>query len=450
MPKGFVYILECSDGSYYTGSTTDIEQRIQQHQNGQGANHTKKRLPVKLVYLEEFQRIDDAFYREKQIQGWNRLKKEALIEKHYTQLPELSLAYRDKVSSRASDTKKPRASDTKKPRASDTNVPKSVSEALEDTQTKTYYSHGKLLISAEYAVLDGALALALPTKFGQSLTVKSINEPKLLWRSFNNEGIVWFEETFTFENETLNCTQNNNAISKRLLDILSTAKKLNPSFLNTQQGYKVMSTLEFPQDWGLGSSSTLINNIANWADVDAYTLLEETFGGSGYDIACAKHNTAITYQLHATTNKEITNSRTITTVDFNPSFKEHLYFIHLNKKQNSREGIAIYRKQVVSNETLSEISAITKDMIACNSLESFASLLNKHEDIISEIIKLEPVKKRLFNDFRGSIKSLGAWGGDFILAASKENPKSYFKDKGFETIIPYNDMILHKKSTTKK
>jgi putative endonuclease len=79
MNKGYMYILECADGSYYTGSTKDLERRLAQHQAGEGANHTKKRLPVKLVYYEEFQRIDDAFYREKQVQGWSRKKKEALM-----------------------------------------------------------------------------------------------------------------------------------------------------------------------------------------------------------------------------------------------------------------------------------------------------------------------------------------------------------------------------------
>lgn len=77
--KGWMYILECADGSYYTGSTNNLDLRLAQHQNGEGANHTKKRLPVKLVYFEEYQRIDEAFNREKQVQGWGRKKKEALI-----------------------------------------------------------------------------------------------------------------------------------------------------------------------------------------------------------------------------------------------------------------------------------------------------------------------------------------------------------------------------------
>ena len=94
--KGYLYILECSDGSYYTGSTNNLEMRLAQHQAREGANHTKSRLPVKLVYYEEFQRIDDAFYREKQVQGWSRKKKEALIKGEYNELIHLSKAYRDK------------------------------------------------------------------------------------------------------------------------------------------------------------------------------------------------------------------------------------------------------------------------------------------------------------------------------------------------------------------
>ncbi|WP_024742549.1 GIY-YIG nuclease family protein, partial [Tenacibaculum maritimum] len=99
MGNGYMYILECADGSYYTGSTKNLEIRLLQHQKGNGANHTKKRLPVKLVYVEGFDRIDEAFKREKQIQGWSRKKKEALINNQHHKLPKLSMAYRDVASS---------------------------------------------------------------------------------------------------------------------------------------------------------------------------------------------------------------------------------------------------------------------------------------------------------------------------------------------------------------
>jgi|SRR5690606_19608555 len=91
--KGYMYILLCGDGSYYTGSTIDLELRLHQHQHGEGANHTRKHQPVQLVYYEEYQRIDEAFFREKQIQGWSRKKKEALIKNRTEDLPLLSRNY---------------------------------------------------------------------------------------------------------------------------------------------------------------------------------------------------------------------------------------------------------------------------------------------------------------------------------------------------------------------
>ena len=100
MPKGriskgnemssYMYILKCSDGSFYTGSTRELDKRVQEHNMGMGANYTKKRRPVELVYFEEFQRVDDAFAREKQIQGWSRSKKNALIQGQFGRLTALS------------------------------------------------------------------------------------------------------------------------------------------------------------------------------------------------------------------------------------------------------------------------------------------------------------------------------------------------------------------------
>ena len=89
----YMYILKCSDGSYYTGSTKNLEKRLWEHQNGLGANYTKKHLPVKLAYCEEYDRVDHAFYREKQVQGWSRKKKEALINGEFEKLPVLARNY---------------------------------------------------------------------------------------------------------------------------------------------------------------------------------------------------------------------------------------------------------------------------------------------------------------------------------------------------------------------
>jgi mevalonate kinase len=300
-----------------------------------------------------------------------------------------------------------------------------------------FYSNGKLLLTGEYVVLDGALSLALPTQYGQSLEVKPIMASKLIWQSFDENGDIWFENTFELDTIEILKQVQHDEISKQLIQILKAAKQLNPSFLISENGFKISCELSFNKDWGLGTSSTLINNIAQWAKIDPYKLLELSFGGSGYDIACAQHNSAITYQLNNN------NMSVVKEIDFNPLFKECLYFLYLNKKQNSRDAILDYRSNS-SNFThnISEISEITLKIIACKSLTTFESLINQHESIISKLIKQQPIKELLFNDFHGSIKSLGAWGGDFVLVTSKQNPSDYFKEKGFDTLIPYNQMIL--------
>ena len=306
----------------------------------------------------------------------------------------------------------------------------------------TFRSNGKLLLTAEYVVLDGAKALALPTKFGQSLTVEPIKESNLFWKSIDHNGNVWVEDVFPMEKNTLSFSKPSNDISKRVIQILNAAKQLNPNFLfpssGTEGGFSITTKLDFPENWGLGSSSTLINNISNWAHINAYDLLELTFGGSGYDIACAKDNNPITYQINKLDNTQVTN-----TVHFNPSFKEELFFVHLNKKQDSREGIDHYNKNKHNlTSTIIEINTITDRIINCQTISEFESLITKHEQIISKLINLPTVKTRLFSDYSGAIKSLGAWGGDFILATGNRSYMDYFKQKGYQTIIPYRAMVL--------
>ena len=306
-----------------------------------------------------------------------------------------------------------------------------------------FYSNGKLLLTGEYLVLDGAKSLAIPTKFGQDLAVIPIKESQLIWGSFTVEGNCWFEAVFelpklrlisaTFESDK---EENAEIIAETLLEILLEAKKMNPNFLNADGGFLVKTTLTFPRKWGLGSSSTLINSIASWAKVDAFRLLWNSFKGSGYDIACAQHNSPIFYQL-------IAQKPIVTPVYFNPVFQENLFFVFLNQKQNSKEGIVKFRErqQDFSNE-ISRISAISELFLKSKSLENFNELIIEHEQIISSIINLKPVKEKVFPDYFGEIKSLGAWGGDFVLATGNESTPNYFKNKGFETVFNYDKIIL--------
>ncbi len=299
-----------------------------------------------------------------------------------------------------------------------------------------FYSNGKLLLTGEYVVLDGAKALAIPTSYGQSLNVDLMEGSKILWESLDENGKVWFESEIELTtNEILYSVQNDSETAKQILQILNSAKQLNSNFLKQQKGFKIITKLDFPRNWGLGSSSTLINNIAKWAKVDAYILLEKTFGGSGYDIATAQHNKPISYS-------NLNNKILVKEIDLPWDFTNQLFFIHLNKKQNSREGIALYQSQKENYPlALTEISEFTSKIINCNDLQEFESLINKHEEIISSIINLIPVKELMFNDYNGAIKSLGAWGGDFILATGESENMEYFRKKGYETIIPFKDML---------
>ncbi len=319
-------------------------------------------------------------------------------------------------------------------------LPSKKEQSLTNT-SKTFRSNGKLLLTGEYVVLDGAKALAIPTKYGQSLTIEQNISNSIIWKSYNELDRIWFQDEFLINDAStrLNLKATNYTdVSKRLIQILKTTYGLNPKFLNSKQGYTVTTHQDFNRLWGLGTSSTLVNNMADWAQVDAYELLEKTFGGSGYDIACAQNNTPIAYQLNHK------RKPSVETVEFNPSFKEQLYFVYLNQKQNSRDGIAAYKKNAkIDAEIIDKINLITEAMICCSSLSEFESLIKAHENIISSLIKQDTIKSHLFNDFKGGVKSLGAWGGDFVLVTSEDDPTDYFNSKGFETVIRYSEMVLN-------
>ena len=300
---------------------------------------------------------------------------------------------------------------------------------------QTFYSNGKLLLTGEYVVLDGALALALPTKFGQNLTVEPIPSKQILWKSFDQDGSTWFEDEFTFD-EIINKPFNaENSVRNTLLEILNEAFQMNPNFLN-KNGFNIETNLTFPKNWGLGTSSTLINNIGQWINIDAFELLNRSFGGSGYDIACAKRHSPIVYQL-------VNNQPQFKTVEFYPEFRNHLYFVYLNRKQSSKSAIANYiNNQHNIGKTIEKINKITNSVLSSSDLKSFVYDMEKHESIMSEVLETITIKEAFFYDFKGVIKSLGAWGGDFVLVVSKDDPSGYFKERGFETILSYDEMIL--------
>lgn len=297
-----------------------------------------------------------------------------------------------------------------------------------------FRSNGKLLITAEYAVLDGALALAIPTAFGQTLVVETSDNPGLKWTSFDVDDQIWYEGAFVIDSDEITPLQFDST-SNTLLTILLKAKALNPAFLTTHKGLSVVTRLEFPTDWGLGSSSTLINNIAQWSGTDAFKLLELSFGGSGYDIAAAQHHCSITYQRSNMHPK-------VEEIALSWDFTDRLFFIYLNRKQDSRKGIERYRTTAkIDPAIVQSISDITTKLCNYVSYSEFKELISQHEMLISELLALPTIKQSMFPDYEGIVKSLGAWGGDFVLATGNRDAMSYFEQKGFHTIVPFSEMI---------
>lgn len=303
-----------------------------------------------------------------------------------------------------------------------------------------FYGHGKLLLSAEYFVLDGALSLALPTTVGQSLNVKyrPSYEPYLYWKSYNREGKLWFEAKFEFWH--FNLVQTLASPEALLLEkILKQVRNQNSHFLRDEVDVFVETRLEFPLTWGLGASSTLIHNISQWACVGSFELLFKTMGGSGYDIACAQSQGPILY-------KKSLHGPKWSMVYFDPPFKEYLYFVQLGKKQNTLEAINFYKSNNFGRKEhlISGLSNLTRQFVESKNLFDFERVLCEHEDLVSRTLGLKKVKDTLFSDYWGEVKSLGAWGGDFVLVTGygkREKIQKYFAEKGYDVFIPFHELI---------
>lgn len=304
-----------------------------------------------------------------------------------------------------------------------------------------YYGHGKLLLSGEYFVMDGASALALPTTVGQSMRVKyrPSYQPTLNWKSFDHSGKLWFESDYEFWHFRPIKLQENNPTQAMLSQVLNAVREQNPHFLRDDVDVMVETKIEFPLEWGLGSSSTFLYNIAQWAYVSPFELLKKTIGGSGYDIACAQAMGPIVYH-------KFEGKPQWETASFNPSFAGNLYFLYLGQKQNSAREVLKYKERMIpgKEQIVSDLSLLTREMMAARELATFNRIIQTHEDIIAKALGFEKIKDKSFSDFWGEVKSLGAWGGDFALVTSDRDPsetRDYFARHGLTTLIPFGEIV---------
>lgn len=306
-------------------------------------------------------------------------------------------------------------------------------------QTKRHFkANGKLLLTGEYLVLNGAVSLALPCKLGQSMNISERPGSEITWKSYDRQGKLWFSGSFDLMAfEPINSTDKD--VANSIQQLLRGACRQNSEFLSQWRKYSVDTYLEFDLEWGLGSSSTLVWCVAQWAEVNPYILLFDTFGGSGYDIACAEAEGPVLYQL-------LEDELHIDEADFHPAFKDQLYLVYLGRKQSSKDALKNYHQTKASlNGSVDKVSRLTESINTSKSLKEFETLVRQHETLVADIIGLPTVQSKEFPDYWGCVKSLGAWGGDFVLATtdrSDAETRAYFQSKGMDVIFKYEELIL--------
>lgn len=297
-----------------------------------------------------------------------------------------------------------------------------------------FKSNGKLLITSEYLVMKGAMALAIPAKLDQELNVISTNSDFINWKSFNKDNQIWYEEKFFLDKGTLIYHGKKNKMSDLIVRLFDYIHKFNKP--EKSIGNEFIWKINFNINWGLGSSSTLINNLSKWAKVNPYKLLFSVFNGSGYDIACCDKSNPIIFQ-----KKDDYLSVSDTT--FNPNFLNNLFLIFLNKKQDTQKSVQNFLETDQSlSEGINQINEIVHEIENVKDITTFESLIERHEKIIANVLQMPTIQNEKFPDYNnGVIKSLGSWGGDFVLATGDEKSVDYFKEKGFNTIRKISDLL---------
>ncbi len=286
------------------------------------------------------------------------------------------------------------------------------------------------MLFGEYLVLRGANCTAFPTRYGQKLTVTSSESNSIRWEA-SARGVQWFWANLDEELNVLDT--NNEKAANKLSAIFQLVKDNNPE-LNIFNHYSVEA--DFDLSWGFGSSSTFVSLIAQWAEMNPFKLQAESFGGSGYDVACATSNTPLQYTMNGV-NPEIE------TISIHENVQSQILFGYLGQKQDSGNEVKRFSDRAVSHDELAEMNEIVQRSNDAETIEAFESCMKDSEDFLSPILEKEPIKDKYFNDYPYEIKSLGAWGGDFFMASfrDEESARNYFESKNIHTIFNYHELI---------
>ncbi len=304
---------------------------------------------------------------------------------------------------------------------------------------KSLHTHGKLLISAEYMVLYGSNCLALPLKLGQSLQLRrSVHYRVLSWNALYLDQ-SWF--TAKLDPANLKILETNDPVKAEWLrNLIMACIELMPSFQEDLFKWDVETRLEFSPLWGLGSSSSVIALVAEWAEVNPLDLHFMVSEGSGYDVACAIAEGPISYRIRD-------NSWHYRHVPFHPPFSNQIYFAWLGIKQPTNEHLKRIAGSLQPDfKSIHRFSCLTEAMMEARDLVTFQNLMDEHETALSGLLGIDRISDSRFPGLPGSVKSLGAWGGDFVMIASQAKEKelfTYLNEMDIRVIYRYSDIVFY-------
>lgn len=289
---------------------------------------------------------------------------------------------------------------------------------------------GKLMLFGEYLVLQGANCLAIPLKFGQELMVEPSMDELFHWESKNHKGEVWFSVSFTRQFEIQQTS--NEETAQVLLDLLRLISLRKPFLF--QHSLQFRASVDFDLAWGLGSSSTLISLLAQWSKENPFELLKESFGGSGYDVACATEDSPICYSV---------KDRSVTHIRLSPAITNKILFVYCGNKQNSKNEIKRFSGLTVEKTAVEQMNELIDSVQTTHDIVEFEKCMENSELLLSNILQMPTLKSSKFSDYPYMVKSLGAWGGDFFMATyrDEQEAKAYFSSLGFKTFFTYSEMI---------
>ncbi len=312
---------------------------------------------------------------------------------------------------------------------------------------KKFWSPGKLMITGEYLVIRGAKALALPTVLGQELRFSHNSRRKVNmvnWESKVQGDITWYANQFLIDNDFEAAENQGSDRTIFIQSLLRAINEITPAFFEEGGVYTFKTFMDFDPGWGLGSSSSLISNLSMLTEIQPFDLLFHSSlnQGSGYDVAVSYMGQPLLYHIE----EELYHWAEPTELSWS-KFASKCRLVYLNRKQDSNLEVTRFKskwKVGDHHNIVEEVSAITSQLPTVTDYQVFCKLLAQHEQIVSEVLRKKCIKEELFADFNGVIKSLGAWGGDFILACPFEDPQlteKYFLNKGYNVIIDFSKMI---------